>query len=565
MSKISTAYAWHDRSKKIGRGLCDIAVGSAGILAVFGLAVYLATMIDNNWVLAALSFCAAVAIWMLWNHFLVEGLYLVDGRRMPSAPGTSRMATKSDLQKFGLFNGNPQTDVYCGMFQKRPVYYGGDAHCLVTGETRSGKDMRFMVENIRHLKRSLLIMDPKGELAVMTAADRQRFGKVLVINPFNVLVESNPHLASVGFNPMIGFTPDDPEFFSKSMAIAEALIQIEGTDPHWSRRGQALIAALVMGVKWDEKEGKIPVATMGEVKSRLAMPYKNSDKKITSLYDILKRMANHPDPQAADTAKSFLSEEGSKEIDGAISAAQGQVKFLNDGTLIRDLSMHPKVNGKPFDFRMLKEAVYTVYLILPVKKLETHSLWLRLLVSNAIDALSDIPGPVRPVLMLNEAGNLGHLKPLERGMAILAGMGVTLWTLWQSHWQIKKIYGDAGAFTSGSGFIGTLTATDMETPRYFSDRSGKVTIEMTSYNLSPGSPKPNRTDTPQAFPLIHPEQITGLAQGKAYAWVSRCPYPISLDVPGHWDIKGPRLDPNPYYIPPGKNHGTLRRSLRAAG
>jgi len=145
--------------------------------------------------------------------------------RFTNAPGTARWGNLRDLKEAGLIGTKRDRtkDIYCGMFKGNRVYYGEDRHAVTAGPTRSGKDMRFLVENLRNLNRSVVVMDPKGELAAITANHRRKFGPVLVINPFSELVSTHPHLKSVGFNPLVGLSPKDDEFYSKSMAIAEAL------------------------------------------------------------------------------------------------------------------------------------------------------------------------------------------------------------------------------------------------------------------------------------------------------------------------------------------------------
>ena len=55
--------------------------------------------------------------------------------------------------------------------------------------------------------RSIVVIDPKGELAAVTAAYRRTVGDVVMLNPFNVL-----GLGSAGFNPLAMLDPKSPEF-----------------------------------------------------------------------------------------------------------------------------------------------------------------------------------------------------------------------------------------------------------------------------------------------------------------------------------------------------------------
>ena len=65
-----------------------------------------------------------------------------------------------------------------------------------------------------------------------------------MLNPFNVL-----GLGSAGFNPLAALDPASANFYDDAAALGEALINIEGKDPHWSQSAQGLLVALLMWEK----------------------------------------------------------------------------------------------------------------------------------------------------------------------------------------------------------------------------------------------------------------------------------------------------------------------------
>ena len=65
-----------------------------------------------------------------------------------------------------------------------------------------------------------------------------------MLNPFNVL-----GLGSAGFNPLAALDPASANFYDDAAALGEALISIEGDDPHWSQSAQGLLVALLMWEK----------------------------------------------------------------------------------------------------------------------------------------------------------------------------------------------------------------------------------------------------------------------------------------------------------------------------
>ena len=125
------------------------------------------------------------------------------------------------------------------------ITYTGERHLLLFGPNGTGKGTRFLIPNLLSIKdRSIIVIDPKGELAAVTADYRRTIGDVVMLNPFNVL-----GLGSAGFNPLAALDPASPNFYDDAAALGEALIKIEGKDPHWSESAQGLLVALLMWEK----------------------------------------------------------------------------------------------------------------------------------------------------------------------------------------------------------------------------------------------------------------------------------------------------------------------------
>ena len=79
-----------------------------------------------------------------------------------------------------------------------------------------------------------MVVDPKGELYAITSDYRRTVSDVIVLNPFNVL-----DFGSDGFNPLDTLDPKSPTFYDDAAALGEALIQVEGNDPHWGESRKA--------------------------------------------------------------------------------------------------------------------------------------------------------------------------------------------------------------------------------------------------------------------------------------------------------------------------------------
>ena len=138
------------------------------------------------------------------------------------------------------------------------IVYEGERHLLMFGPNGSGKGTRFLIPNLLSIAdRSIVVIDPKGELCAVTADYRRTVGDVVILNPFDVL-----GLGSDGFNPLAALDPDSPNFYDDAAGLGEALIQVEGSEPHWSQSAQGLLVALLM---W-ERQQRGPLANLEHVR-----------------------------------------------------------------------------------------------------------------------------------------------------------------------------------------------------------------------------------------------------------------------------------------------------------
>src|ERR1700680_491806 len=103
------------------------------------------------------------------------------------------------------------------------IPYQGERHVLRFGPNGTGKGTRFLIPNLLTITdRSIVVIDPKGELAAVTAEYRRTVSDVVMLNPFNVL-----GLGSAGFNPLAALDPNSPYFYDEAGGVGGALTQPE--------------------------------------------------------------------------------------------------------------------------------------------------------------------------------------------------------------------------------------------------------------------------------------------------------------------------------------------------
>ena len=445
--------------------------------------------------------------------------------------------------------------IYCGFKNGTPIYYGGpgqDRHCMMLGPTGSGKDTSSILPNALTLNETLFIFDPAAEVLATAGRFREKLGWVEVVNPMGTIVNEldqrgnrkYPHLAnfkSRGYNPLHSLSVRKPSFSSDVPKISEAIFTIDPKDRHWGRRCRQLGNCLIMRECWfADEEKRNP--SMENVMDMLSLPHVVDEKESEpSLSKLLTKISTHHYRPMARLAPSFIRE--TPEVNSVLaSAAEACQSLMMDDQLIADMNL-----GGAIDWERGKHEVGTVFIVLPGDMFETHAVWLRLLLADAINAMTKTgPGKQRPIFILNEVGNLGRLDALKRAVGMIRKNGARLNLFLQDLNQLEEIYGAAaaGSFIANMGMISSFATNDPATWDYFCKRAGTVTVEMDSYRTDQSGDQKQRHAA--GFNVLNPEDVASIDARKTGNFLHGVPYYVELDTPFYEDIcRG--YDPNPYH------------------
>jgi type IV secretion system protein VirD4 len=448
------------------------------------------------------------------------------------------------------------------------VCYGGERHLVLFGPNGTGKGMRILVPAMLTISgKSIVLLDPKAQLAAMTAKYRHEQGDdVKILDPFGVLADiadaepevyryliENDLVKSAGFNPLANLDPDADTFYEDAAVIGSALIKIEGNDPHWPESAQGLVVGLIM---W-EKLRNGDRAHLENVRQMLTEPDEwevepdgtKRERQVRGLRVTATQMVKHGGFEIKSLAGRFLRE--NNELDSIQSTADTQTRWLLSRPLRADL----KKNG--IDFRELKTGSrpMTVYVIVPSKFIEEHSIWLRLVISEALRA-SLTTGGRRVLLILDEFAALGHLKIIEQLWGVTRDYRVQMWAILQDLVQLKGIYKDRWETILGmAGVVQGFTPGEMTTAEWMSKRTGETTIITSSYNNGESSSINNDSKStglsyqPAKRPFRLPQDFFSMKEGYAVAWLAGVANTVPLYVPLYKQIvqANARALPNPYY------------------
>lgn len=296
-------------------------------------------------VFAFVGFSAGMGYW--------AGLVARSLMDVPETFGSSKWADGKELAEKGhlgrgdgIFLGSAKTES-----GDTPLRYKGDRHLLTVAPTRSGKGVSHIIPNLLTYEGSSLVIDPKGENAMITAKARAEMGQeVLAVDPWGITTGTEG-LKQARFNPLDWLQLGDVDITENAMLLTDALVQPQSgkADPFWREEAKALIQGLLMYVAVDSKfDGKRHLGTLRDL---LLL----SGPEMKALFQ---EMAKSPHQVVASTGARSLQKEA-KLMANVLASAQAETHMLDSMRLRESLSV------SDFKFEDMKTAPMTIYLILP--------------------------------------------------------------------------------------------------------------------------------------------------------------------------------------------------------
>lgn len=412
--------------------------------------------------ISIVGFCVGFGYWM--------GRTLRKMLEVPTTFGSSKWADISHLEERGYLEekGILLGEVMDGDTPRR-VYYEGDRHAVTLAKTRGGKGISHIIPNLLRHMGSTVIIDPKGENALVTAKARIEMGQdVHLVDPFDIAA-STLGMRPARFNPMEWIELSDIDAPENAMILADAIIKEQGEkEPFWTNEAKALLQGVILHVAFDrEFEGR---RNLGTVRDCLLG---DGDTLIKLFQDMVKS----PHALIASCGSRQLQKE-EKLLSNVLATVQAATHFLDSARMREALST------SDFRFEDLKTEKISLYLILPADRLSTFSAFLRLMIEQSltVNARNIELQPEQPVLyIIDEMPALGRLYMVEQAFGLMAGFGVQIWAIAQNVSQMKSIYGDGfETFIANAGVVSYFGSKDKASADYFSDLCGVTTV----WNLS---------------------------------------------------------------------------------
>lgn len=380
--------------------------------------------------------------------------------------------------------------IILGKFADRYIGWLDDRPQVTIAGARAGKTSTVLEPNLYLYPGSMLVLDPKGELA-HTARIRRAFGhRVHVLDPFGQSCEPTSC-----FNALAELDPESWTIVDDVAAIAQALIVDDGDTRarHWNDSARTLLAGLILltlsfqehernlvtvrqllSLTWPPLLRAVKIAAQPAADAPKDERYFNENRlAVDTLLRAMSKAGARFGGILAAIGNRFLATPAT-ERGSIFSTAAAQTDFL-DSLPLRAIS------GRS-DFRLAalrNRAPTTIYLCLPVGRMQSHYRWLRLVVQMAclvLEQMGSFPRNRPPILFLmEEFATLGHMEIMERAAAYFPGFGVKLWAILQDTTQLQRYYQNSWeTFLGNAGLVQCFANGDQSTLNYIAQRLEKL-------------------------------------------------------------------------------------------
>lgn len=372
--------------------------------------------------------------WSAWGGVLIAGMVLGTSSQRPRPRPVDRLATRRVFRRLHLFG---RHGVVLGRtrWRGRVLRDNSPTHVLIVGPTRSGKGEGVVVPTLLGGWRAdVLVYDPKGELAAMTAAYRATFSTVLRCDPTSLTTHGCNLLASVQVN-----SPTEHRDSARLMARltdpdGTAAARETPTARHFRELTTAIGQALLLyGLRCN-------YTTLPAIAHVL---------HVTPIADLTAQLATQPHPVIQSAANSLAVMDG-----GQLAGLLTTLKRAFDPFL--DPGVARLTSRTDFALPTLRQAAQplSLYYGVPFGDQEQLRSVTRLWFHSVFDAaLASLTAWRRRLLiLLDEVTTLRQFPLLVDGFDFAAGYGIKLCILTTSLRRLESVYGTHQNFEEGSAY-----------------------------------------------------------------------------------------------------------------
>ena len=389
-----------------------------------------------------------------------------------------------------------------------------DRHLLTIAGTRGGKGISNIIPNLLCWPGSALVIDPKGTNALVTAHARGQGGgrvkpsdalgqDVHVVDPYGIT-----DLEPKKYNPLADLDPSNPGIVDDIKFLAEAMIipSEHVVESHWDASASIIIQGLIAHILTD------PIFRANkQVYLTTCWYLLNTNDDLDGLWE---RMSRNPALNGvARSAAALLRNAGDRERGAMLTTTRRNLEWMKSPEVASLLE------GEDFSLLDLKRRRMTVYLCLPIARLEQQPRLLRMFVNMAFYAISVVPnqpGQKQCLFLLDEFYFLGPIRRLIASAGLMAGMGMKLWPIVQNMGQITELYPkNWQAFLTGT--VQMFSISDQHSLDYLVNVLGRRWVEDNLFQLLEHQEVNRLLDRDTGYQIV-------LRPGKDPLFLRRLPY-----------------------------------------
>ena len=388
---------------------------------------------------------------------------MIDNSRHPY--GSGRFASPGEVARAGLFRQTPDS-VMIGFLRGRPIYYDGMGGILTVAGARSGKLTDQIGYNVVPgiCDQTLLILDPKGEIAAISRWQIPDKRYCVYFNPVGMNDQPRHRMNPVGFIRHGSRTLQaDVKVFCQNVITKSG----GSNSQYFEDRGREFLEAICLTLV--KLKGVLTLPDLYEVINLIPG---NSERWIAfafemheSGYGIAKRIEEEIATSREDSSGGFR---------GILGEMFKGFAALSDPVLMDAVS-------PPYDFDIAdlcaSDRRHNLYLMVPEDFIESWSAVIKAIFVAAKLAKSRAPAAPRQTWILDEVAQLGHFPLVMDLYSIGAGRGIRPWAFVQSMEQFKKLGPGAETIIPSSAACQSYFATrDLPTAEMLSRRLGSQTL-----------------------------------------------------------------------------------------
>jgi type IV secretion system protein VirD4 len=340
--------------------------------------------------------------------------------------------------------------------------------------TGGGKGTSLIVPWLLSQPDSCVVVDLKGENALLTAKHRQRrFGhRVVILDPYTVTKQQKPDT----FNPLDGIDKNDPLAIDLCNSLAQVTIgkSPNAVDPHWDASCENFVAAMLATVVQYGDRGES--RSLQTVREFLSHPQK-LDLAVKAMCE-----SDCWNGMLARIGAQLTHYEG-KERASVLTTCTRHLRFLDT------LAVAESTRTSSFDPAELRSGKMSIYLVLPAEHFRVQTPLLRIWITSLLRAVvaGGLQEKNKVHFILDEAASLGHMEPIEDAVDKYRGYGVRLQFYFQSLGQVQKCFPDGQHQVLLSNCVQCYAAVnDNDTADFVSSRLGDSTVVVDSGGRSYG-------------------------------------------------------------------------------